>query len=164
MKRLTLVRHAQADEQLPGQSDWERPLTKRGTLDAAEMAKRMKSHRLKPDMILCSPALRTRQTCEAFAKCLSVTDEKIAYEDDLYLADTKHLLQCVHHADDVRHVMVIAHNPGITEFAQWLAKDYSVDGMTTCAVFTAEFDIEHWATLSEESGVNSSLDYPQRSA
>jgi len=164
MKRLTLVRHAQADEQLPDQSDWERPLTKRGTLDAAEMAKRLKSQRLKPDLILCSPALRTRQTCEPFAKFLGVAADKIVYEDDLYLADTKHLLQCVQRAGDVGHIMVIAHNPGITEFAQWLAKDYSVDGMTTCATFTAEFDIEQWASLSEESGVNSSLDYPQRPA
>lgn len=164
MKRLTLIRHAQADSDLPGQSDWERPLTRRGMLDAAEMAKRLKSQRLKPDVILCSPALRTRQTCEAFAKCLGVAKDKIIFEDDLYLADTKHLLLCVQKTIDVRHIMVIAHNPGITEFAQWLAGEDSVDGMTTCAVFTVEFDIEHWQSLSQESGVNSSLDYPQRPA
>ena len=164
MKRLTLIRHAQADPELPGQSDWERPLTKRGSLDAAEMAKRLKSQRLKPDVILCSPALRTRQTCASFAKCLGIPEDKIIYEDDLYLADTKHLVQCVQKASDVRHIMVIAHNPGITEFAQWLAGEDAVDGMTTCAVFTVEFDIEHWQSLSPESAVNSSLDYPQRRA
>jgi len=164
MKRLTLIRHAQADEQLSGQSDWERPLTKRGSLDAAEMAKRWKSQKLKPELILCSPALRTRQTCEAFAKCLGVAADKIVYEDDLYLADTKHLLRCVQKSGEAQHLMVIAHNPGITEFAQWLAGDDAVDSMTTCAVFNVEFDIERWQSLSQESGVNSSLDYPQRPA
>lgn len=162
MKRLTLVRHAQADAQMPDQSDWERPLTRKGLSDAAEMAKRLKSQRLKPDLILCSPSLRTRQTAQAFAKCFALSDDKIKFEDDLYLADTKHLLECVHHADDVHHLMIIAHNPGITEFAQWVAEDHEVDGMTTCAVFTLEFDIKRWGDLAAGSGVNALLDYPQR--
>ena len=163
MKRLTLVRHAQADAQMPDQSDWERPLTRRGLGDAAEMSKRLKSQRLKPDIILCSPALRTRQTTEIFAKCFSLGDENIIHHDNLYLADIKHLIECVHGMDDVHHLMVIAHNPGISEFAQWIAKDYEVDGMTTCAVFTLEFDIKTWGELSAASGVNAQLDYPQRS-
>ena len=162
MKRLTLVRHAQADAQMPDQSDWERPLTRRGQNDAAEMAKRLKSQRLKPDLILCSPALRTRQTAEAFAKCLALNNDKIVFVDNLYLADTKHLLECVRGAKDVHHLMVIAHNPGITEFAQWVAQDDEVDGMTTCAVFTLEFDIKPWSELAAGSGVNAQLDYPQR--
>ncbi|MES1195490.1 MAG: histidine phosphatase family protein [Steroidobacter sp.] len=164
MKRLTLVRHAQADSELPDQSDWERPLTRRGLNDAAEMARRLKSQRLKPDLILCSSALRTRQTAEAFTKCFGLSSDQVVFESELYLADTKHLLECVRAADDVHHLMVIAHNPGISEFAQSIAKDYEVDGMTTCAVFTAEFDIKQWKELTNESGVNASLDYPQRSA
>ncbi len=163
MKRLTLVRHAQADAQLADQSDWERPLNRRGLLDAAEMAKRLKAQRLKPDLILCSPALRTRQTAEPFAKCFALSNDKIIFEDNLYLADTKHLLECVHNAGDMHHLMLIAHNPGISEFAHWVAKDYEVDSMTTCAVFTAEFDIKTWRELTAGSGVNAALDYPQRS-
>ncbi|MES1147024.1 MAG: histidine phosphatase family protein [Solimonas sp.] len=162
MKRLTLVRHAQADAHMPDQSDWERPLTRRGLNDAAEMAKRLKSQRLKPDLILCSPSLRTRQTAEAFAKCLALSDDKIVFEDNLYLADTKHLLECVRNTKEAHHLMIIAHNPGITEFAQWVAQDNEVDGMTTCAVFTLEFDIEQWKELAAGSGINALLDYPQR--
>jgi phosphohistidine phosphatase len=162
MKRLTLVRHAQADTELPDRSDWDRPLTKRGLLDAAEMSKRLRSQRLKPELILCSPALRTRQTAEAFSKCFGLNSDVIVFEGELYLADCKHLLKHVRAATEVQHLMVIAHNPGITEFAQWLSQDYEVDGMTTCAVFTAEFNIKQWRELTTESGINALLDYPQR--
>lgn len=163
MKRLTLIRHAQADSQLPDQSDWERPLTKRGAMDAADMSRRLKSQRLRPDFILCSPALRTRQTADIFAKCFGLFTDKLSFPDDLYLADTKHLLSCVQVADDAhQHVIVIAHNPGVTEFAQWLAQDRCVDAMPTCAIFTAEFTIKHWRDLVAASGTNEVLDYPQR--
>jgi phosphohistidine phosphatase len=164
MKRLTLVRHAQADAELPDRSDWDRPLTRRGLLDAAEMSKRLRSQRLKPELILCSPALRTRQTAEAFSKSFGLYSDALIFEDELYLADCKHLIKHVRAAADVHHLMVIAHNPGIAEFAQWLSKGYEVDGMTTCAVFTTEFNIKHWTELTAESGANSLLDYPQRSA
>jgi len=162
MKRLTLVRHAQADAELPDRSDWDRPLTRRGLTDAAEMSKRLKSQRLKPDLILCSPALRTRQTAEAFSKCFGLYNDAVIFESELYLADCKHLIKHVRAAAEVHHILIIAHNPGITEFAQWLSKDYEVDGMTTCAVFTAEFNIKQWSDLAPESGINATLDYPHR--
>jgi len=164
MKRLTLVRHAQADAELPDRSDWDRPLTRRGLADAAEMSKRLRSQRLKPELILCSPALRTRQTAEAFSKSFGLFSDAIIFEDELYLADCKHLIKHVRAAADVQHLMIIAHNPGITEFAQWLTQESEVDGLTTCAVFTVELDIKHWSELSAESGTNALLDYPQRSA
>lgn len=163
MKRLTLVRHAQADPELPGQSDWERPLTRRGQNDAVEMARRIKARKLKPDLILCSSAKRTRQTADAFAKAFGLRTEQIIYQPELYLADSKHLVESVRGSTDANHVMVIAHNPGISDFAQWIAQDYEIDGMTTCAVFTVEISIKSWDELSAATGINADLDYPQRS-
>jgi phosphohistidine phosphatase len=163
MKRLTLIRHAQADSDLPDQSDWERPLTRRGQNDAAEMARRAKQRKLKPDLILCSSAKRTRETAEAFVKLFGLRTDQVAHQSELYLADSKHLLECIRGSADVNHVMVIAHNPGISEFAQWVAQDYEIDGMTTCAMFTVEIEIKHWSELSASSGINADLDYPQRS-
>lgn len=163
MKRLTLVRHAQADPELPGQSDWERPLTRRGQNDAAEMARRLKARKLKPDLILCSSAKRTRETADAFIKLFGLRSNQVIHQSELYLADSKHLLESIRGSTDANHVMVIAHNPGITECAQWIAQDYEIDGMTTCAIFTVEMDIKNWDELSAATGINADLDYPQRS-
>ena len=60
MKRLTLVRHAQAESALAEQSDFDRMLTRRGADDAAEMARRLKRRKLRPDFIRASLAALDR--------------------------------------------------------------------------------------------------------
>ena len=59
-RRLTLVRHAKADWSLPDQQDWDRVLNKRGQQDAPEMARRLRSRKLKPDLILSRPSTLVR--------------------------------------------------------------------------------------------------------
>ena len=72
MKRLILVRHAKSDWSLPGQEDWDRPLNVRGQRDAPDMARRLRSRRLKPDRILSSPAVRALTTATVMARELRV--------------------------------------------------------------------------------------------
>lgn len=165
MKRLTLVRHAQADDPVPDQSDWERPLTKRGLRDAEEMARRLKTQRLKPDLVLSSPAIRARQTAELFAKHLLGADaaDKLRFPDELYLADAKRLLSCIHTlGGSATHLLIVAHNPGLTEFADQLAQERCVEAMPTCAIFTAKFSLNDWNELLPATGVDADLDYPHR--
>ncbi len=163
MMRLSLLRHAQADDPVPNQPDWDRPLTKRGQLDAKEMARRMKVAKHTPDLILSSPAIRARQTAEAFAKCFS--GAQVQFVETLYLADPKQLLAAIRdHGGAAMHLLVVAHNPGITEFADQLSKQRSIDAMPTGAVVTAEVDVKTWQELVPGSSTNVDLDYPQRSA
>jgi phosphohistidine phosphatase SixA len=70
-KRLTLVRHANA-EQDADVRDFERPLSRKGQNEALEMARRYLERSLVPDLILASAATRTRETAETFAKVLGV--------------------------------------------------------------------------------------------
>ncbi len=58
--------------------------------------------------------------------------------------------------------MIVGHNPGLTEFADALSCERSIDNMPTCAVYTLEFDIEDWSELEFAQGVNAELDYPAR--
>jgi len=161
MKRLTLMRHAQADDQVSGQQDWERPLTRRGLADADLMAKRLKTNKWRPNLLLVSPALRTRQTSEVF--CRLFPQLSATFVDDLYLASPKQLLVVLHeHGGDAHHVLVIAHNPGICEFADELSSERRFDSMPTAAWASAEYDLTHWRDLIPASGVNVEFDYPQR--
>lgn len=163
MKRLTLVRHAQADNPVSDQQDWDRPLTARGLSDAAVMARRLKSQRLRPELMLSSPALRARQTAEVFAKCFSFTATQLQLVEELYLADAKHLLTAIQQlGKDCGHLLVVGHNPGIAEFADKLSQERGVDSMPTSAVYTVQFDIKTWQELLPGTGVNVAFDYPQR--
>lgn len=162
MKRLTLMRHAQADDPVTDQQDWDRPLTRRGLMDAELMAKRLKDNKWHPDLLLVSCALRTRQTAEVICRCFSQLSSTII--DDLYLADPKQLMHVMHqYGGDATHVLVVAHNPGICEFADALSSERRIDAMPTAAWMSAEYELARWQELIPASGVNVEFDYPQRS-
>lgn len=162
MRRLTLVRHAKSDWSLPGQDDWDRPLNRRGQRDAPEMARRLRSRRLKPDLILSSPAVRAVTTAAVMARELKVPAAQLLQDERLYLASPADVLAAVReHGGEARHVMVFGHNPGLTECANRLSASEHIDNLPTCGVFTAMFDVRSWSELDWHGGQDVEFDYPK---
>jgi phosphohistidine phosphatase len=163
--RLSLVRHAKTEPARPGQEDWDRVLEPRGQRDAPEMARRLKQQSGKPDRILSSPAVRAITTAMIMARELGVSAQKVQQDERLYLASTKDMLAVIRELGErARHLMVVGHNPGITEFADRISSERGLDNMPTCAVYTLQFPITAWSELEWDSGVDAELDYPKRSA
>lgn len=161
--RLTLVRHAKTEPGRSGQEDWDRALEPRGQRDAPEMGQRLKGRGLKPGLILSSPAVRAVSTASIFARELGVAAAKVVQDERLYLAQPKDMLKVVRElGESTPHLMVVGHNPGISEFADRISADRSVDTMPTCAVYTLEFEIPTWSELDWSSGINPDFDYPKR--
>lgn len=162
MKRLTLVRHAKSDWSLPGQNDWDRPLNKRGQRDAPEMARRLRSRKLKPELMLSSPAVRAVSTASVMARELNVPVALIAQDERLYLAPPSDMLTVLRElGGETKHVMMFGHNPGITEFANRLSASDQIDNLPTCGIFTALFDIRDWSAIDWGSGKDAEFDYPK---
>ena len=162
--RLTLVRHAKTEPGRPGQEDWDRVLEPRGQRDAPEMARRLKQQSGKPDRILSSPAVRAITTATIMARELGVAAQKVQQDERLYLASTKEMLAVIRELGErTRHLMVVGHNPGITEFADRISSERGVDNMPTCAFYTLQFAIAAWSELEWDSGTDADLDYPKRS-
>ncbi len=116
-RRLTLIRHATADQD-SGTRDFDRPLSRKGGSEAQEMARRFQERGLVPDLILVSAAVRTRETADIFAKVLGVAARLLQADDSLYLADGEHILSTIRGVGPrVSHLMVIGHNPGISAAA-----------------------------------------------
>jgi len=162
MKRLTLVRHAKSDWSLPGQNDWDRPLNKRGQRDAPEMARRLRSRRLKPDLVLSSPAVRALTTAAVMARELKVPAANVIQDERLYLAAPADLLEVIRElGGEAKHLMVFGHNPGMTDCANRLSAGDHIDNLPTCGVFTAQFDIAAWSELDWNSGQAAEFDYPK---
>jgi phosphohistidine phosphatase len=163
MLRLTLVRHAKTEPGRSDQEDWDRALEPRGQRDAPEMGHRLKTRKLKPDKMLTSPAVRALTTATIVARELGFAADRLQQDERLYLASAKDMLKVVQElGGDARHVMVVGHNPGITEFADKLSSERSIDNMPTCAVYTLEFAIRDWRELDWSTGVNADLDYPKK--
>lgn len=154
MKRLTLVRHAKSDASLGGQQDWDRPLNRRGQRDAPEMAQRLRTRRLKPELVLSSPAVRALTTATIMARELKVPASAVGQDERLYLASPADLLAVIRDlGGHAAHLMVFGHNPGITDLANALSAGDRIDNMPTCAVFTALFDLGDWNALEYGTGL-----------
>ncbi len=163
--RLTLVRHAKTEPGRHGQEDWDRALESRGQRDAPEMARRLKQYSPKPERILSSPAVRAITTATIMARELGVSAQKVQQDERLYLASPKDMLAVIRELGErARHLMVVGHNPGITEFADRISSERSVDNLPTCAVYSLQFEIAAWSELQWDSGVDAELDYPKRSS
>jgi phosphohistidine phosphatase len=94
---------------------------------------------------------------------LRVAPSLLTAEERLYLAAPADLLQVLRELGGAsRQLMVVGHNPGITEFANRLSADDTIDNMPTCAVFTARFEITSWDRLDWGCGQDAEFDYPRK--
>ena len=120
MNRLLLLRHAKSSWDDPSLADHERPLAPRGHRAAESMAEHLRSNVPHPDLVLCSSALRTRETLERMSKAFG--DAEVVVDDDLYGATDELLLERLRGvADRFETVAMIGHNPGVHDLAIALA-------------------------------------------
>jgi phosphohistidine phosphatase len=152
MKRLTLMRHGDARWKDAGLSDFERPLNRRGSGAAEAMARRLLELELVPDLMLVSPARRAQQTGEIVARELSIPARRVVREERLYLATAGDLLQVMRDTGPrIAHLLLIAHNPGLSELAASLAPESAKGGLASAAVCSIAFEAAGWDALGPES-------------
>jgi phosphohistidine phosphatase len=121
----------------------------------------LKDRGLVPDLLITSPAVRARSTSQILVAQLKLRANHVIEDERLYLASPEIMLVVLkEQAAKHRHVFIVGHNPGITEFADRLAQDRPIDNMPTCAVFTMEFEATSWGDLEWRSGVKAQFDYP----
>lgn len=119
--RLILTRHAKSDWSKPGQDDFDRPLNPRGRRDAPRVGEWLASRGYRPDHVLCSAAIRTRETTDLLLSTLGAQPE-IRYRAGLYHADADTMLTELR-AGGGTTLLMVGHNPGIAEFARLLVHD-----------------------------------------
>ena len=139
MITLTLVRHAKSDWGNPVLADHDRPLNRRGTRNAPMMARRFAETGIEIRRLLSSTALRARLTAEAFSAELGVPLE---LDGDLYHASAGELLAAAK-STGVSSVMIVAHDPGISDLASLLSND-GILHMPTCAVARFVWSVDSW--------------------
>ena len=124
MPTLYLMRHAKSDWHSAAKSDFDRPLNKRGSKDAARMGEWLYKQNITPCLFVSSPAQRTRETVLAVTAKLGVNSDEIVFNKDLYLADRATLLNILHTVPETSEsVLLVAHNPGLDDLVDWLAAE-----------------------------------------
>jgi phosphohistidine phosphatase len=162
MKTLFLIRHAKSSWDDTALPDKDRPLNDRGKRDAPKMGKRLARRDVKPDLILSSPAMRALTTAEIIAKKLDYKRKDIVVNDRLYAGEADDLLNVIHKLGDKRErVILVGHNPELTELAHRLSSE--ITHMPTCAVAAFTFDAKSWSNIGKAKPVKVALDYPKKS-
>ena len=122
IKHLFLLRHAKSSWDDPTLADHDRPLAPRGRRAAKVMAEHLGRKGIAPELVLCSPARRTRETLARIEPGLGRNPD-VRIDSELYAASAAALLEVLHEVpDEVESVMLIGHNPGIQELALSLAR------------------------------------------
>jgi phosphohistidine phosphatase len=161
MKRLTLIRHARASWGSAALDDIDRPLNLRGEKEAPMMGRRLSRHSLKPEQIVASPATRATSTATLIAREIGLPLHDVVLHRRIYEAEMPDLLRVVQQLDNrFTHVILLGHNPGISELSAALT-GLAVQSMHTCGVFAIDFEVEKWAEVEPGSGHFVFYDYPK---
>ncbi len=162
MRQLFLIRHAKSSWSDPQLDDLQRPLNGRGKKNALEMGRRLAAMAVQPDLIVASPAMRTRKTAKAIARGCGGKETLLRWHDDLYFGPpASHLELLVHLAPEVDVLFLVGHNPAISEVAEFLTGS-RFGNIPTCGVVGLEYSGKE--PFSAAGGVGKLLffDFPSR--
>ena len=161
MLTVLLLRHAKSSWERLSLPDYDRPLAKRGQKAAPLIGAEIARLGLKPDLILCSGAARTRETLALVLPSLGSSVREVIYDDAIYMATPVALLTMLRKlpTGGPMTVMVVGHNPGLEEFAGLLLGDGDEDAQErmaekfpTAALAVFTFDVEGWSDIALGAG------------
>lgn len=148
MKTLLLMRHGKSSWKHAELPDHERPLNKRGKKDAPMMGKLLKAKELVPQKVLCSTALRARETVDLMREEGGI-DFDIQYLGEFYLAESQTYLDAIYQLpDELERVMIVGHNPGLEGLVQMLGD--KIESLPTAAIAYLVFPVKSWQDLRDK--------------
>jgi phosphohistidine phosphatase len=154
MKRILLLRHAEAAPSQDARQDFERPLAARGRAQAAAVAQRIVQAGLQVDLLLVSPALRTRATAEIIEAALDAAGRcgRVQFEPSLYPGTPENLWDALQQLPEtVRCALLIGHNPALTALARILHVLEDDHELPTAGLRLAGFPAAlHWGAMRPE--------------
>jgi phosphohistidine phosphatase len=150
MKTLLLLRHAKSSWKNSELRDFDRPLNKRGLKAAPLVGNFIRERKLKPDLIISSPAVRARMTA-ALAIEGGELEGELRYDERIYEADVEALLKVVSQVDEAAEtVLLVGHNPGLQELLRFLTGEEQE--FPTAALASVSFKLDKWSAVEQKSG------------
>ena len=148
MIKLHLLRHAKTNPHSPTGLDFDRELLPRGYEQINELKTFLKAHTIEPNIILCSSAMRTRQTLAEIQDFWP--SAQIQFIDELYLASKQEILSEICALQTPDEILVVGHNEGLSELALTLARPRHL--LKTCGFVSIAFPFETSDYISGDTG------------
>ncbi|MDE0478858.1 MAG: histidine phosphatase family protein [Gammaproteobacteria bacterium] len=161
MKTLFLLRHAKSSWDYPKLRDFERPLAPRGDREVPIMGKRFLGRESSVDCIISSPAVRARSTAKLMAEAIGFPIDEVVSNPDLYFCGTSMYLKAASLVEDnFDSVMLVGHNPTITDFANEMA-NADIANIPTCGLVELSLPIDHWSEIKRGDSTLMEFDFPK---
>lgn len=162
-RTLIVMRHAKTEIQKIDQRDFDRNLMERGKEDAKLMGERLAKEGFKPDQILTSNSNRTEQTIALVKKSAGFEDAKTTSLSQLYHASAGRIeSEIMNTEDDIKTIMIVGHNPGISEFVYECNTSAISSEMPTSAIVVFKFSAGSWNEFPEVKKNLVYYDYPKK--
>lgn len=163
MKYIIFLRHGKAEKYAFDKVDYVRNLSSRGINNCELISDVLKKSKIIPDIIITSPANRTLQTAQIFAENLDYDPTQIVSRQSLYDYVGVGNIQDLLAEQDNSHssLMIVGHNPWITNMASNFSKEFYREMPTTGLVVLA-FDVDHWKEIEPKSGKLEFFEYPKK--
>ncbi len=117
-----------------------RPLNDRGRKDAPEMGRRLREGGVQPDLIVSSPAKRAIKTARLIAGEFDFPEADILEAAGIYAAAADELLKLIRRLpEEKRDVMLVGHNPGLTDWQTFFSGPV-IENIPTCGVVRLAFE------------------------
>ncbi|MEP0986931.1 histidine phosphatase family protein [Ekhidna sp.] len=158
-KKLHLIRHSYAEDP-NGKRDIERTLTLEGQSTVRALGRYLINHQFNPDKIICSTAIRTRETALNLIEELEMNERVVEYKEVVYNASLRELLAVLNELpEDYKEIAIIGHNPTITFFGEYLSNAI-IGNMSPAGVVTIKFEKLKWNEVSQGSGIFDNYYHP----
>ena len=150
MKNLIIVRHCKSSWADLSLSDFDRPLNKRGNIDGELMSSYLREKEKKIDKLISSTSKRTRLTSKYFIE--KIHFNSISYLDELYHASYSEIIKIISKIENnFNNIMVIGHNPGLTELINQNTS-MNIYNLPTTGVVKVKFKGDKWERITENKG------------
>lgn len=162
MKRLVIIRHASFEMDNPIIDDVNRPISRAGTRQAAQAGEQLADFSFKADLLVSSPALRSRETAQIIAEKLEI-NSVVQVVDEIYQAERPEILRVVHELPDTAEtVLLVGHHPGVSLLLNHLV-DCDVNEIEQGGFAVLELDATRWRDVSFKRGEMVEYTAPQAS-
>lgn len=157
MRHINILRHCEYDDRSGPGPNFDCHLSADGHAHAERIGAAMAEHKIQPDLIYCSGAIRTRETLDGLAKHITLPD--VIFNDEIYGCMPGDLLSMMQDsADRYKDILIIGHNPAMHGLVQILGQNsdpkyfkeiaYVYRTGTICRIAS---DAAKWADITPEN-------------
>lgn len=162
MKTLFITRHAKSSWEHPVSSDLERPVIENGIRKTKKIIEFLLQEKITLDYIMCSHATRAIETAYLLSDGLNYPRENIDINPNIYESNEEGLLNEVFALpNDKDNVIVIGHNPALTQFANYFLLQ-KIDFMPTSAMVSISFDTNAWEKIMSSPEKLNFIAFPKK--